>query len=323
MKQEEFQKKPRRARPEIYQLETFLAVAQARSFTGAARLLGRPQPAVSQTIARLESIFGGDLFVRPRGRQLELTPIGRTIEPYAIDLLSTVDLQLRRAIETAQSRTGRLVVGFYPGIGAGPLRDALRQFRIESPEVELSFVEGLPGQLYRQLNERSIDIMIATFMPNGTSTNIERSPLWEERLFVAVTSADQLAKCSDLAWADIAHRNIILRTWQGENSPYHAILSRIRADDIDCEQHAVSRDALLAMVAIGIGCTIVFASAVTNMPGLSFVPIRGASSTSLIEAFWPMADSNPLRHRMVGHLRQQSLLHHGRTFKASARPQEN
>jgi LysR family hydrogen peroxide-inducible transcriptional activator len=98
----------RSARLELHQLETFLKVIETRSFTGAARLLGCSQPAVSQTIARLEEIFGGDLFVRGCGSKLDLTPIGRSVEPYAIDLLATVDIQLRRAVETAQSRAGSL-----------------------------------------------------------------------------------------------------------------------------------------------------------------------------------------------------------------------
>jgi LysR family hydrogen peroxide-inducible transcriptional activator len=131
-------------------------------------------------------VFGGDLFVRGRGNRLALTPIGSSVEPYAVDVLATVDTQMRRAMETAQSRAGQLAVGFYPSIASGPLREGLRSFCAESPEVHLQMVEGLPGDLHRQLHESKIDVMVAAFIPRQTAPVIERSPLWEERLFVAL-----------------------------------------------------------------------------------------------------------------------------------------
>ena len=43
---------------ELFQLETFLAVAQEGSFSRAARRLFRTQPAISQTIRKLERELG-------------------------------------------------------------------------------------------------------------------------------------------------------------------------------------------------------------------------------------------------------------------------
>jgi len=296
--------KPLRAlRPELHQLETFLKVVETRSFTGAARLLGCSQPAVSQTIARLEEAFGGDLFVRGRGSRLELTPIGRSVEPYAIDVLATIDTQMRRAIETAQSRTGQLSIGFYLGITTGPLRNALRTFSAENPEVQLRMIEGLPGDLHRQLHGRSIDLMVAAFMPRSTAVGIDRMPLWEERLFVAMPVNHPFATRPSLGWAEVASLKLLMRTWQGENSIYHAVLSRIGGRKLDCEQHTVSREALLAMVGMGLGSAILFESAIVPHPDLVVRPIRGRNASATAEAFWSAGDGNPLRHRLLGHLR--------------------
>jgi DNA-binding transcriptional LysR family regulator len=62
----------------IEQLRTLRAVAEAGSFSAAARKLGRVQAAVSQSIDRLEAQLGLRLFDRT-GRLPELTAHGRAI----------------------------------------------------------------------------------------------------------------------------------------------------------------------------------------------------------------------------------------------------
>src|ERR1700745_1382164 len=49
---------------DLQQLETFLAVVEERSFSRAAQLLLRTQPAVSQVIRKLEDELGEPLFER-------------------------------------------------------------------------------------------------------------------------------------------------------------------------------------------------------------------------------------------------------------------
>jgi DNA-binding transcriptional LysR family regulator len=60
---------------ELNQLETFLAVAEERSFSRAAVRLHRTQPAVSQVIRKLEASIGETLFDRA-ARDGSLTDAG-------------------------------------------------------------------------------------------------------------------------------------------------------------------------------------------------------------------------------------------------------
>jgi DNA-binding transcriptional LysR family regulator len=60
---------------ELSQLETFLAVAEERSFSRAALRLHRTQPAVSQVIRKLEESVGEILFDRA-ARDGSLTAAG-------------------------------------------------------------------------------------------------------------------------------------------------------------------------------------------------------------------------------------------------------
>src|SRR5471030_804977 len=70
---------------DLFQLETFLAVAKERSFSRAATRLHRTQPAVSQAIAKLEAELGEVLLERS-SRDGTLTDAGEVLREYALKL---------------------------------------------------------------------------------------------------------------------------------------------------------------------------------------------------------------------------------------------
>src|SRR5580700_2056111 len=90
----------------IEQLRTLRAVAEAGSFTAAARKLGRVQAAVSQSIDRLEAQLGLRLFDRS-GRVPRLTQHGEAVVAAAAPILGDLSLldgvvaSLKRGEETA------------------------------------------------------------------------------------------------------------------------------------------------------------------------------------------------------------------------------
>jgi DNA-binding transcriptional LysR family regulator len=68
-------------------LKSFVAVAEARSFSRAAREMHLSQSAVSKHIARLETECGVRLVARS-GPNVECTPAGSTLLPKAREILS-------------------------------------------------------------------------------------------------------------------------------------------------------------------------------------------------------------------------------------------
>ena len=73
---------------EDFRLKVFMAVVAERSFTKAAKVLGIPQPSVSQNIAALETLTGLKLFDRLRGTVV-LTAEGEVFLIYVQKLLET------------------------------------------------------------------------------------------------------------------------------------------------------------------------------------------------------------------------------------------
>jgi len=80
---------------DLNQLETFLAVAEERSFSKAALRLHRTQPAISQVIRKLEESIDEILFDRA-ARDGSLTAAGVLLRDYALRLLA-----LRREANSA------------------------------------------------------------------------------------------------------------------------------------------------------------------------------------------------------------------------------
>ena len=69
------------------QIQVFRAVALSGSFSSAKRVTGLSQPAVSQSIAKLEKFLNTTLFIRSRNN-LELTPSGEFWFNESRDILS-------------------------------------------------------------------------------------------------------------------------------------------------------------------------------------------------------------------------------------------
>lgn len=291
------------SRPELHQLEIFLQVVEARTFAGAARMMQRSQPAISQAIARLEEIYGGDLFERRRGALLELTPIGQSILPSARMILDTIDQQMIQAAATAQSRAGNLTLGFSSGLILGPLRAGIANFITASPLVRLRLVEASPQDLRRQLHERAIDLMIVAPTPKLESKTLAQEQLWDERLVVAMPADHAFAKKAAVSWDDVAELPIILKNCHFELVAYRTLLDRLDRE-FQLEQHDVSCTTLLEMIGLGMGATILFASGAVPYRGVAYRPIDEPDATMAVEAVWPQDDRNPLRHRLLSLIRE-------------------
>src|SRR5512138_536908 len=92
---------------QIGQLRCFLAVADERHFTRAARSLGLAQPSVSAQVRGLESDVGAQLFHRMKGH-IALTEAGEALLPFARRILADVDAAASQLQEVGGLARGRL-----------------------------------------------------------------------------------------------------------------------------------------------------------------------------------------------------------------------
>ena len=149
---------------ELNQLETFLTVAEERSFSRAAVRLHRTQPAVSQVIRKLEEAVGETLFDRA-ARDGSLTASGMLLRDYALRLLA-----LRREASSALSELkslerGRLQLAAneYTCMYLLPAIDA---FRREAPHVSVTVHRMLASRIPEELGLRTFELGVVSFRPD-------------------------------------------------------------------------------------------------------------------------------------------------------------
>jgi DNA-binding transcriptional LysR family regulator len=137
-------------------LRSFVAVSDAGSFTGAARLLGLRQSTVSQHVKRLEAALGRRLLERDT-HSVAITPDGQVILDHARRVLEALE-RMARFVSGAPLR-GRLRFGASEDFVLSALPDVLAAFVRRHPEVDMALSVGLSEDLYDAFDIGALDIL--------------------------------------------------------------------------------------------------------------------------------------------------------------------
>lgn len=149
---------------DLFQLETFLAVAEERSFSRAATRLHRTQPAVSQVIRKLEGELGEVLFERA-SRDGALTQAGETLREYA-EKLSGLRREAIGALKDLRTLDrGRLLLAAneYTCLYLLPVLD---EFRRRCPNIGVTVQRSLATKIAGELLQRNVEFGIMSYRPD-------------------------------------------------------------------------------------------------------------------------------------------------------------
>jgi DNA-binding transcriptional LysR family regulator len=142
---------------ELYQLRTFLTVADEGHLTRAAEKLFTSQPAVSTQIRALEEELGVKLFDRsPKG--MTLTGAGLALQEQARKIVNAARDFKMTAEGLRGTVTGELVFGLNNRPEILRLMEILRDLTTDHPELRYEMVCGSSGVILQGLDEGSISI---------------------------------------------------------------------------------------------------------------------------------------------------------------------
>src|ERR1700722_8969914 len=193
---------------ELRQLEQFVAVAEERHFTRAARRVHVVQSSLSAAIRALEKELGDVLFVRS-SRQVTLTPAGRALLPAARRALAAAQ-EGRDAVAGGRGVLhGRLSGGASLNPGGVALPAALAALRGAHPAVTVRLSHTAAPVLARAVADAELDVAIVDG-PVDTG-RLSRIELGRHRLVLAVPPADPLARRAEIGLDDpaLAERDFV------------------------------------------------------------------------------------------------------------------
>ncbi|MBG6107357.1 LysR family transcriptional regulator [Frigoribacterium sp. CG_9.8] len=144
------------------------AIADTGTITGAARLLGYSQPAVSQHVQRAEARLNVPLVTRV-GRSVRLTEAGMVLARHALTITSALEAASGDLADLAGLRTGTVRMAAFPTASSTIVPRLLATMASEHPGVRVNYVEAQPPEAVAMLREGSIDLAITFSYPGDRS----------------------------------------------------------------------------------------------------------------------------------------------------------
>ncbi|MDS1139163.1 LysR family transcriptional regulator [Pusillimonas sp. SM2304] len=259
---------------EISQLRNFLAVLEHGAISQAAHQLGVAQPALSQSIARMEKSLGVKLFERSRNGALP-TAAALIIADDVRSGMFRLDEASRKAKATRKGLAGSLVIGLVSSALFDVLPKALRKVRSHAPDLDITLKEMGNDELASALELGMIDIGLM-HAPVTVSGHMYEKVLRQDRLIAAVPTAMSRYMPPTINLAQIAEIGLIMYPQDQLPVFYTGITDGIRKAgcSVKINMHANRTLTVMSCVAGGMGIGLLPSWISTlDFPGVTFLDI--------------------------------------------------
>jgi DNA-binding transcriptional LysR family regulator len=238
---------------DIFDLETFRAVAVEGSFSRAAQKLHRTQPAVSQAIRKLERELAEPLLERS-SRDGQLTDAGKVLLAYAerlLNLRGEAHVALR---ELREVQRGKLSVAANE-FTCLYLLPVLHRFRRLHPMIQVAVERSLASRIPDSLLRHNVEMGVLSFRPEDPL--LRSIVVYRDAIAFVVHPRHPLAKEKAVGIRQLGHESFIAHIVP---SPYRAkVVQAFRNHKTPLNMHLElpSIEAIKKFVAQGNGVALV------------------------------------------------------------------
>ncbi len=255
----------------LRQLRAFAAVAEAGSFTAAARELHLTQSALSVLVRELEKEMGVQLLDR-HTRRVVLSEAGREFLPSVGRLLAELQIAVTGVTDLRDKKKGVLRLGAPQLMACTLIPKLLAQFSARYPDVDVRVTDTLPEQLLAGVLAGEVELAVGQDVP--VDDTLERRELFQDRHWLICPPGHPLAARKSVRWRELAPWTFI--------TPTRDFRRRISADLSDDTRAMLDRPSTqdvsymttaLGMVAAGLGVTVcpTYSSPLVRAWGLTMV----------------------------------------------------
>lgn len=278
---------------DLRHLRYALAVAELGSFRRAALQLDLPQSTVSRRVKSLEDRIGIAIFRRDH-TGIQITPAGRRF----LDEAAIGARHLSNAVSAMNSvrrgEAGQLHVSMFAALSTGFVKSLFQQYRRRYKQVNVRLEESTAQISVAAILEGRLDVAFVTGEP--TVPGCESLRLWDERLFLVLPEGHALLSSSHITWESLRPEPFIVTSGgRGPEIEDHLLAGLSKPGfRPDIQSHAVSRETLINMVALGFGVALVTESAIgPKYDGVTFRSIGMPAEPIPASAIWLTSNTNP------------------------------
>ncbi len=190
----------------IQDLQTFLAVAECSSFSDAALMMGKSQPAISNRIKLLEEKLQRQLITRDT-KSVRLTDEGKRLLTHAVNLVEKMAILHDEFHEKGGNRKSIVRVYSPIMISAASMRSAIKEFEVQNPQITIEYIDDTPARCIQSVIDGKSDVAVIVEVP--LPPNAEFRPLFKDNC-QAISAADHpLARKKSASLSEILEYPIL------------------------------------------------------------------------------------------------------------------
>ncbi len=255
----------------LHQLKIFWAVAQAKSYTKASKILGLAQPSLSQQISKLEEELGSKLFDRGFSK-ITLTDAGDYLCSKAEQIIATINETEEGLKEFSSNTRGMLKIGMLSSVARNILPSTMQLFAEFLPNIEINVLEVTPAEAIDLLYARQLNIaVVAEDSLAASNLSFAKKELFIDPYVLAVPKNLNLEDISSFNSLSAKHQNLLssnivfefgsqhkkrIEDWFKRNLSTKKIIAHTRSYEValsmvEAELGVVVLPALTAMIGFG------------------------------------------------------------------------
>lgn len=193
---------------QIEELKTFIAVADFKNFTRAAKHLNMSQPTVSLHIKRLEEELHTSLFMRAK-KTFHITAAGELLYERAVQLLQLMQQTKEEILWQHKEVVGVLRVAASYTIGESVLPKVLVQLNTNHPNLQIEISIVNTKEVESSVRELRCDIGLIEGTINLRGLAIQ--PFMEDKLILVVSNQHPFATNPPSTMEDLLHAHWVTR----------------------------------------------------------------------------------------------------------------
>jgi len=221
----------------LHDLRVLMSVIQAGSMGKAAKRLATSQPAISRSIAELESALGVRLLDRT-SQGIEPTAYGRALLRRGISVFDELTQGIKDIRFLADPSAGELRIGASIAVAAGFVTNAINRLRQQHPGLTFHVLSTDTATASRALLDRQVDLAIVHIIESLPAEHLHAELLFQDPHVVVAGTQNPLLRRRELKLRDLMDEPWTLPI---SDSPYGSVVfEAFRAHGLEAPRTAVS-----------------------------------------------------------------------------------